>query len=731
MPIRKTLAVALALTCASFLWADPRSPQHAGTPVEAGATRFKFAVISDIWGNRKPGDTILDEAVREINVLDPDFVICVGDLIRGQGAPMEEDALRKLITPMWETFDADIAKLKRPFYYVFGNHDASNPVQIKVLRERYGSPYYSFNHKGCRFIVLFTEYHDAQGKLAGIDSDAGQIAWLEKDLAASRDAAHTFVFFHKPWPGPRIMALFAGRATTVFAGHWHSATQFVKDGINYHVLSSTGAGTTPDLYGGSYYQYALVSVSGKDATTAMVRVGAVLPDDLLSQSRLDAVRSARAALRELRVEAPRGTKSLDQPFEVRVPNPLPGPAKGTCEWVIPPGSNWTVTPARADVLVQSGAEQVLAFRVACPTDPFATPPGLLPQLRMNVLGGRALQVHSPLVQGLDPLYDLTGTLTPDRWPWAAKVDALRRSLAMAEAPLAAGFKHRFEFEFKNPCDKPLTFECVMENPNLKWNVGPKEEFVWKGGGGESAAGAIFAEFTGTPEEIYPLPRLRVKATLEGERILDESIPLAVNAAGFFKGVARSVSLRALKDTPALDDAAWKDVPALGDLLRGDGSGEPSEPTTVRVGATPEGLWVAVACREPFRQLIRPRALKHDGNLWEDDSIEIFVDPTGGRKEYFQFIVNAAGATYEGKEKDAKWDGKWDAKIGWPGEGWSAEILIPWETLGGKPPAGTKMGFNLARNRVVGRKPGDPEDSMWSPTFGTAHNPERFGTLVVE
>ena len=93
-------------------------------------------------------------------------------------------------------------------------------------------------------------------------------------------------------------------------------------------------------------------------------------------------------------------------------------------------------------------------------------------------------------------------------------------------------------------------------------------------------------------------------------------------------------------------------------------------------------------------------------------------------------MNAAGATYEGKEKDAKWNGKWDAKTGWPAEGWTAEVLIPWETLGGKPPAGTKMGFNVARNRVVGRKPGDPEDSMWSPTFGTAHNPERFGTLLV-
>ncbi|MCJ7822761.1 MAG: hypothetical protein MUQ26_06785, partial [Armatimonadetes bacterium] len=62
------------------------------------------------------------------------------------------------------------------------------------------------------------------------------------------------------------------------------------------------------------------------------------------------------------------------------------------------------------------------------------------------------------------------------------------------------------------------------------------------------------------------------------------------------------------------------------------------------------------CREPKRQFIRPRALKHDGNVWEDDSVEIFIDPAGDRKSYVQLIVNAAGVTYEGREKDGTWNG---------------------------------------------------------------------------
>ena len=99
----------------------------------------------------------------------------------------------------------------------------------------------------------------------------------------------------------------------------------MKDGIDYHVLSSTGGGITPDFFAGEFYHYALVSVSGKEATTALVRVGAVVADDLLNEKRLDAIRSARAAMKEaLLVAVPKGSPILvNQPIEFRLTNPLP------------------------------------------------------------------------------------------------------------------------------------------------------------------------------------------------------------------------------------------------------------------------------------------------------------------------------------------------------------------------------------------------------------------------
>src|SRR5210317_221883 len=48
---------------------------------EAGEVDFTFAIISDLTGGERPG--IFKVAVEQLNMLDPDFVLSVGDLIEG------------------------------------------------------------------------------------------------------------------------------------------------------------------------------------------------------------------------------------------------------------------------------------------------------------------------------------------------------------------------------------------------------------------------------------------------------------------------------------------------------------------------------------------------------------------------------------------------------------------------------------------------------------------------
>ena len=101
-----------------------------------------------------------------------------------------------------------------------------------------------------------------------------------------------------------------------------------------------------------------------------------------------------------------------------------------------------------------------------------------------------------------------------------------------------------------------------------------------------------------------------------------------------------------------------------------------------------------------------------------------------RKTYYQFIVSASGARYEGKEKDSSWNAEWKARVGVDGERkeWTAELFVPWTSLGFEraPARGTRLGLNYARHR-------NPvaEDYQWNCTYGSNHRPEWFGTAELE
>jgi len=55
------------------------NPASMARPTGAeGAARFSFSVIADFQGGLPDGSTLPADTVREVNLLDPDFTICVG-----------------------------------------------------------------------------------------------------------------------------------------------------------------------------------------------------------------------------------------------------------------------------------------------------------------------------------------------------------------------------------------------------------------------------------------------------------------------------------------------------------------------------------------------------------------------------------------------------------------------------------------------------------------------------
>ncbi|HUU43674.1 MAG TPA: metallophosphoesterase, partial [Planctomycetota bacterium] len=195
---RFILGVAVAAVIifgAIALWTQRtgRPPHHEGTPATGEAPRFKFVVIADLTGGRPSDDTVFDEVISEINLVDPDFTLCVGDLIEGYSDSPQQ------VQAEWEVFNAEVGRLNRPFYYVFGNHDATTPVMIDILRDRFKNLYYAFDHKQCHFIVLYSDEGDpASGEkdfqkpeLQRISTE--QMTFLEEALRRGQDCHHQFV----------------------------------------------------------------------------------------------------------------------------------------------------------------------------------------------------------------------------------------------------------------------------------------------------------------------------------------------------------------------------------------------------------------------------------------------------------------------------------------------------------------------------------------------------------
>ena len=240
---------------------------------------FQFAIIGDRTGGANAQGTFA-LAMGQINLLQPEFVINVGDIIEGYTDDKAE------LAEMWEEAGAMTAQLQMPFFHTMGNHDVSNQASKEVWLERHGAGYYYFRYHDVLFMVLNSEdgsrpeppahmkesielYNRlqvedppaAQRMLAEFMSDesvvAGlstpvefpdqQLAWIDRTLADNDDVRWTFVFTHEPcWENPsasfsEIQKLLSDRPFTWFAGHLHYYDYDNIDGVEYITMGPSGA----------------------------------------------------------------------------------------------------------------------------------------------------------------------------------------------------------------------------------------------------------------------------------------------------------------------------------------------------------------------------------------------------------------------------------------------------------------------------------------------------------
>jgi len=138
----------------------------------------------------------------------------------------------------------------------------------------------------------------------------------------------------------------------------------------------------------------------------------------------------------------------------------------------------------------------------------------------------------------------------------------------------------------------------------------------------------------------------------------------------------------------LDEPAWQVAEAIDQFTQSDpDEGQPATVrTTVRVVANSTSIAIGVVCADPDPERIVSFSVRRDAQLNNEDHVRIVLGPFMDGRSGYVFAVNPSGARYDGliepggEDDNEEWDGIWDAATTRTAEGWSAEILIPIQSL---------------------------------------------------
>ena len=197
----------------------------------------------------------------------------------------------------------------------------------------------------------------------------------------------------------------------------------------------------------------------------------------------------------------------------------------------------------------------------------------------------------------------------------------------------------------------------------------------------------------------------------------------------------------------INDAAWKcaQVVTLVDAAKG---GKCAQTTTARMCWDDRNLYVAFDCADKD---IYGTFRKHDDRLFEQEVVEVFLDPDDNPKRYYEIEVSPRNVVFDalidnpdGQSAGALSDFGWNCKglrtaVVVDGtldnrqdvdRGWTVELAIPFRSIGrSTPKPGEEWRGNLYR---IDRFPEPMEFQAWSPTLrdpANFHVPKQFGTIL--
>ncbi len=201
--------------------------------------------------------------IEQINLLSPDDVVIVGDLIYGY----EEEKNKRNVVKEWIDFKNVLKNLKVPYLLCVGNHEIFGEPYAEELYKKYAGELYRSIVKGNRLYILLNS--EEIPYVSSLSPE--QIKFLKNTLKTYSKIKHKYIFMHKPlwwkehdsklWFSKVHPILKKYRVRAVFAGHWHEYEWRKIDDIEYFVTGGGGAELEGEFIRGELFHFIYVDDS--------------------------------------------------------------------------------------------------------------------------------------------------------------------------------------------------------------------------------------------------------------------------------------------------------------------------------------------------------------------------------------------------------------------------------------------------------------------------------------
>ncbi len=199
----------------------------------------------------------------------------------------------------------------------------------------------------------------------------------------------------------------------------------------------------------------------------------------------------------------------------------------------------------------------------------------------------------------------------------------------------------------------------------------------------------------------------------------------------------------------LDEAVWERATQTATFVNTMSGASAAFEATARLAWTETHLLVAFSVEDDF---LKCTFDGHDAHLWEQDVVEVMIDPNGDGRDYFELQLSPTGLVFDTRFDTRRqpqpfghvaWssdlDGAVDAR-GTPNDdgrdrGYRAEMAIPFAALERGHPSGAapRPGdtWRLALYVLDARRSGQRAAGWSPPLVGDFHVLERFGRITFQ